>query len=115
METLLYFLLFGGLIFLMMRFGCGSHIMGHGHGKQGEPAEGSGGTPAGPRWVAPNEEVDPVCGKAVATAIAKSAVHDGWVYYFCSSACRERFEAAPASYLGKRRAALPAHMEHSHG
>jgi hypothetical protein len=33
METLIYFALFAGLFFLMMRFGCGSHVMGHGHGQ----------------------------------------------------------------------------------
>ena len=32
MEALLYFALWAGFIFLMMRFGCGAHIMGHGHG-----------------------------------------------------------------------------------
>lgn len=32
METLLYFILWGGLLFLLMRFGCGAHMMGHGHG-----------------------------------------------------------------------------------
>ena len=30
MSTLVYFLIWGGLFFLMMRFGCGAHIMGHG-------------------------------------------------------------------------------------
>jgi YHS domain-containing protein len=115
METMLYFAFWAGLVFLMMRFGCGSHIMGHGHGKQSEPAEGPGENTATPRWAAPEEDLDPVCGKTVATATAKSAVHDGWVYYFCSSACRERFEAAPESYLGKSRAEPPAQLEHSHG
>lgn len=115
METLLYFAFWAGLIFLIMRFGCGAHIMGHGHGKQRESAGGSSGMSANPRWTAPEENVDPVCGKTVATATAKSAVHDGWVYYFCSSVCRERFEAVPASYLGKAQAGSPAHLEHRHG
>ena len=36
MGMLLYLLLFGGFFLLMMRFGCGAHIMGHGqHGDQG--------------------------------------------------------------------------------
>ncbi|MCK9994604.1 MAG: hypothetical protein Dbin4_03124 [Alphaproteobacteria bacterium] len=30
MNSLLYFALWAGLIFVMMRFGCGAHIMGHG-------------------------------------------------------------------------------------
>ena len=33
MEALLYFLLWGGLFFVLMRFGCGSHVTGHQHGK----------------------------------------------------------------------------------
>ena len=39
MEGLLSLLIFAGLFFLMMRFGCGSHMAhgGHGH-KHGEPA-----------------------------------------------------------------------------
>ena len=32
MPTYLYFLLWGVFFFMMMRFGCGAHIMGHGHG-----------------------------------------------------------------------------------
>lgn len=30
MEALVYFVVWGALIFLMMRFGCGAHVMGHG-------------------------------------------------------------------------------------
>lgn len=29
MHTLMYFLIWGALIFVMMRFGCGAHVMGH--------------------------------------------------------------------------------------
>ncbi len=33
MDGLLSFLLFAGLFYLMMRFGCGAHMVhGHGHG-----------------------------------------------------------------------------------
>lgn len=31
MQTLMYFLFWGAFFFLMMRFGCGAHVMGHGH------------------------------------------------------------------------------------
>ncbi len=34
MDGLLSFLLFAGLFFLMMRFGCGSHVGHGGHGHQ---------------------------------------------------------------------------------
>lgn len=114
MEALLYFALWAGFIFLMMRFGCGSHVMGHGHRHdtktQSEP--GSVDNPA-LRWVPPKKDTDPVCGKTVATDKAKPSVFAGNVYYFCSRECREVFEAAPDLYVGggdgnARR------LEHSH-
>lgn len=49
----------------------------------------------------------------VETAVAKSAVHAGTVYYFCSPVCREKFEAAPATYL-KKTTEPSQHAEHSH-
>ncbi len=80
MNELLYFMLLAGIVFLMMRFGCGAHMMGHGKAKhsEGAPKEQAGTEEL--RWAPPS-------------------VHDGQVYYFCSRDCRERFEAAPAQYL----------------
>jgi YHS domain-containing protein len=100
METLLYFAFWAGLIFLMMRFGCGAHIMGHGHGnKQTQNKPGKAGNPE-VRWVPPKKDTDPVCGKTVTTDEAKPSVYTGNVYYFCSNGCREVFEAAPDLYVG---------------
>jgi YHS domain-containing protein len=100
METLLYLALWGAAIFLMMRFGCGAHMMGHGHGHE-RGAKKDGQQPAGEmRWVPPETDTDPVCGKAVSTGRAKSSVHAGNVHYFCSHECREAFEAAPDRYAG---------------
>jgi YHS domain-containing protein len=100
MEALLYFIIWAGLIFVMMRLGCGAHVMGHGHGGQDtrhtDEARGSDEV----RWVPPEEDVDPVCGKTVRPVQAKPSVYDGMVYYFCSRECRERFEAAPELYIG---------------
>src|SRR5215468_4115630 len=98
MQTLVYFLIWGAVIFFMMRFGCGAHVIGHGHGgghgDPRSPGEGlSGGRTIG--WVSPAKDVDPVCGMTVETVNAKSAVYDGQAYYFCSADCREKFEAAP--------------------
>jgi Cu+-exporting ATPase len=43
---------------------------------------------------------DPVCGMTVDPATAKhSAMHEGQTYYFCSGRCREKFVAAPSTYL----------------
>jgi YHS domain-containing protein len=115
MDTLLYFLIWGALIFLMMRFGCGAHVMGHGHGHEDSHAQGRGSPSGGNiRWTPPEKDVDPVCGMTIGTANAKSAVHEGHVYYFCSQDCREKFEAAPASYL-KSPANASHVMEHHHG
>ena len=117
METLIYFALFAGLFFLMMRFGCGSHVMGHGHG-QHEGHQGHGGSvpPAGAgRWTPPQTEVDPVCGMTVNTDGAKSSVHNGTVYYFCSAEHRDQFEANPERYSGGKPVSEIKAMEHSHG
>ncbi len=99
MEALFYFALWAAAIFLMMRFGCGAHVMGHsrGHGRSQESPE-KGSTEL--RWVPPETDVDPVCGKAVPTVGAKPTVHGGNVYYFCSRECREVFEVAPELYVG---------------
>jgi Cu+-exporting ATPase len=43
---------------------------------------------------------DPVCGMSVDPAVsAHRAEHDGHSYFFCSTRCRERFNAEPARYL----------------
>lgn len=115
MEALLYFALFAGGIFLMMRFGCGAHVMGHGHGEE----QTGDGTPSNNghemRWVPPQKDVDPVCGKTVSADKAKPSVFDGHVYYLCSRECREVFEAAPDLYLSKDRSPSGKQMELSHG
>ena len=99
-KSLLSFLLWGGLFFLMMRYGCGAHMMG-GHGRHG----GHGG----PRGS--DGKKDPVCGMTVDPEKAAGAsVHAGKTYYFCSTSCRDKFEKEPAKY-----AAAPAHGEHQHG
>lgn len=111
MEALVYFAIWAALIFVMMRFGCGAHVMGHGQsdGRSTNARE----APKPLRWVPTKTDIDPVCGKAVQTDKAKSAVHDGTVYYFCSRECRERFETAPELYLGGGDARQPR-LEHSH-
>ncbi len=115
MPGLLSFLLFAGFFYLMMRFGCGAHVMGHGHSQNGSGDAGKRDGIRNLKWLPPATDVDPVCGKSVQTAGAKSSVHDGTVYYFCSRDCREIFEAAPTQYVDQH--ANPQHppMEHSHG
>jgi len=98
LQNILYFAIWAGLIFLMMRYGCGSHIMGHGHHHSETSPAGHGGD-SNMRWVPPDRAVDPVCGMTVQTAGAKSTVYAGHAYYFCSQSCRAKFEAAPLSYV----------------
>ncbi len=38
MEALVYFIIWAAAIFVMMRFGCGAHVMGHGR-KHGQTEE----------------------------------------------------------------------------
>ena len=96
MESVLYFLAMAGLFFLMMRFGCGAHVMGHG-GRRGNASsqnhKADTGSPA------PQSATDPVCGMTVATATAKPSLFQGAAYYFCSPICRDKFEASPSDYV----------------
>ena len=115
METLIYFALLAGLFFLMMRFGCGSHVMGHGRG-QGHQGHGGSVPPAAAgRWTQPQTEIDPVCGMTVSTDNARSSVHHGTVYYFCSAQHRDQFEADPERYTGTSSDHETKEMEHSDG
>lgn len=115
MEALLYFALWAGLIFLMLRFGCGAHVMGHGHGHQRTDGQDAPQNADQPRWIPPETDMDPVCGKTVHTDQAKPSVHDGAVYYFCSRECRERFEAAPHLYVGPAADQQSEQVDHAHG
>lgn len=95
LGTLLFW---GALFYMMMRFGCGAHMMGgHGHGV-------SGG------------EKDPVCGMEVDPAKAAGAsVHAGRTYYFCSTSCRDKFEKEPAKYAAASASGELRHGGHCHG
>lgn len=111
MPTWIYFLIIGVVFFLMMRGGCGSHVSGHRHGGHGssdsEREDRS-------RIEAPKTAVDPVCGMTVETAKAKSSMHAGTAYFFCSSQCRDKFEQAPTSFLKADKQGAQS-REHHHG
>ena len=93
-KSLLWILLWGGLFFLMMRYGCGSHMMG-GHGHGGHGGHGNPGPDTG------SANKDPVCGMTVDPQNAAAAsVHGARTYYFCSTKCRDEFEKAPEKYTG---------------
>ncbi len=112
MEALLYFIVWGAAIFVMMRFGCGAHVMGHSR-KHGQTEESPKPDSSELRWVPPETDIDPVCGKAVSTGQAKATVHAGNVYYLCSRECREVFEVAPELYINRPDGKQPS-LEQSH-
>jgi len=90
MDGLLSLLVFGVLFFVMMRYGCGAHIMHGGHGSHGGHA-GQGDRQAGGK--------DPVCGMDVAPDKGYSMAWRGGTYRFCSRSCLEKFEAAPDKFI----------------
>ncbi len=51
---------------------------------------------------------DPVCGMTVSPDSRYRHVHDGQTYLFCSAHCLDKFQASPASYVGKHAAPAPA-------
>lgn len=116
MDTLLYFLFWGGLFFVFMRFGCGAHIMGHGHDHSHPRETGNEGDEASAmrRRTAPKNDTDPVCGMMIETASAKSSVHDGRVYYFCAEECRQKFEVDPKHFTAKPIPRQQMEIRHDH-
>jgi YHS domain-containing protein len=97
MEGLLSLLLFGGLFFLMMRFGCGAHVMHGGHGHNQDPS--------GKAKAQELDHLDPVCGMTVDPSAGYGKMHEGRLYRFCSRVCLDKFEAEPNRY------AVPKQLE----
>lgn len=96
MRGLLIFLLYALFFYLMMRFGCGAHMV-HGHGRHEH--EGHGSTPGdGPA-------IDPVCGMTVEPGQGYTKTHEGRLLHFCSRKCLDSFEAEPQRYMAKSHAA----------
>jgi YHS domain-containing protein len=112
-ESLLWYGLIALAFFVMMRGGCGAHVMGHGHGHHhGEERDPYGRNaqvqpPAG-------MVTDPVCGMPVDPATAKTSFYRGRPYFFCSPEHRDAFEADPERYV---RGSVPTSVResHSHG
>lgn len=95
MESIFGLLLFAGFFYLMMRFGCGAHMV-HGHGSHSghgdhnsHASHGSGAATS----------TDPVCGMPVASGTGYTELQDGREYRFCSRSCLDKFDANPERYL----------------
>jgi len=84
MEGLLSFLVFGGLFFLLMRYGCGAHMAHGGHGAGNEV-----------------KHVDLVCGMDVDMNQGYGKMYEGRLYRFCSRNCLDRFDEDPEKYLNQ--------------
>ena len=92
MDGLISLLLFAGFFYLMMRFGCGAHMVHGGHGKHGKHG-GQGGTDV--------KHVDPVCGMQVDPQEGYGKMYGGELYRFCSRKCLDQFEDEPDKFLQK--------------
>lgn len=89
MDGLLSFLLFAGFFYLMMRYGCGAHMIhGHSHGSDSH----------GPSQT--SKFIDPVCGMEVKADQGYGKVHEGVPYRFCTRSCLDKFDKTPEQYLG---------------
>ena len=82
LQDVLYYVFWAGLFFVMMRFGCGAHIMGHGH--HHHTSDPDYDTATSTAALPPGQAIDPVCDMSVETSTAKTAAYQGGIYYFCS-------------------------------
>ncbi|MGO4894350.1 hypothetical protein [Flavobacterium sp. W21_SRS_FM6] len=100
MGGLFTLLLYAGLFYLFMRFGCGAHLThGHHHG-HGKPKD-------------KEIFIDPVCGKQVADDEGYGELVDKKLFRFCSKACLEEFDENKAE-LSKKPNTLLVKEGHQH-
>lgn len=96
MEGLGSLLLFAVAFFLLMRFGCGSHMI-HGYGSHGHSGnDNSDSDNRGSKYI------DPVCNMEVETEQGYGKMHHGTLYRFCSKDCLDKFDSNPDRYLDKQ-------------
>jgi YHS domain-containing protein len=98
MEGLGSFLLFAVLFYVMMRYGCGAHMI-HGH-HSGHGSQDTDGV----------KLIDPVCGKEVDPNQGYGVMHEGDLYRFCSRHCLDQFDGQPSLFTQKQRKEV--HHEH---
>ena len=84
MDGLFSFLLFAVLFYVMMRFGCGAHMVHGNHGKHSQ---------------AKSQDTDPVCGNEVQTEAGYGKMENGTLYRFCSKECLDTFDSNPKRYI----------------
>lgn len=84
-------LLFAVIFFIMMRYGCGAHMM-HGHDKHSKPTNNN----------KPEKYIDPVCNMEIKDDEGYGKMHEGELYRFCSQRCLSKFDETPERYLNKK-------------
>lgn len=82
MEGVLYFLFVALWFYIMMRFGCGAHMM-HGHHGSEHSAN----------------HVDPVCGMKVPMEQGYGKMYQNTLFRFCSRNCLDKFEQDPTKFM----------------
>jgi YHS domain-containing protein len=92
MEGLGSLLLFAILFYIMMRFGCGAHMIHGRHERHGD--HGSHGNEV--------NHLDPVCGMKVDQNKGYGKMHAGRLYRFCSKGCLEKFDDDPEQYHNRQ-------------
>ena len=103
MGGILWLLMIAALFYLMMRFGCGAHMVHGGHGAGSEGGmdhRGHGGSVA-----ETSKDVirkDPVCGMQFPASTGYSRMYQGQEYRFCSRKCLDQFDAEPARYVTEK-------------
>jgi len=91
MEGLGSLLLFAVLFYVMMRYGCGAHMIhGHHSGHGGHEADGA-------------KFIDPVCGKEVDPEQGYGVMHKGDLYRFCSRQCLDQFDTQPSLFVKQQK------------
>lgn len=86
MEGLGTLLLLALFFYLMMRFGCGAHMV---HGSHQHSSS-------------PTNHKDPVCGMNVEPDKGYGKVFEGQLFRFCSRSCLDKFDDNPEKYIGSK-------------
>jgi YHS domain-containing protein len=95
MEGLGSLLLFALFFYLMMRYGCGAHMI-HGHGGDKHEGHDGHGDADGAKFI------DPVCDMEVELDQGYGMMYKGNLYRFCSRNCLDKFDHKPEKYLAKK-------------
>jgi YHS domain-containing protein len=98
MEGLFTLLLYAGLFYFLMRFGCGAHTA-HGHHK---------------KKVVSAPTIDPVCGARIEEEQGYGKLQQGHLFRFCSKECLDEFDNNPDKYVEKSNIVLLAEKERKH-